>query len=265
MLNPVVSIVTPVYNGEEFIEECIKSIKNQTYTNIEHIIIDGGSTDNTINIVKKYESQYNMKWISEPDNGMYDAINKGFNLSRGEIIAWLNSDDMYMPWAIELVVTAMTRYSHIKWCTGIPAFWNEKNLLTGVAAICPLYYRKFIQKGLYDGRVLGFIQQESTFWMRELWIKAGARIPQDIKLAGDYYLWKKFACYEELYTLNTVLSGFRKHSNQKTNDLSLYYNEIPQRNIVIKIFYKIINKILMLKNSFKVYNNRLYVDLSRRA
>ncbi len=94
---PLVSIVTPSLNQGGFIEDCIRSVKNQSYKNIEHIIVDGGSTDATINILKKYEGTYNMIWLSEPDNGMYDAINKGFKLSKGEIMAWINADDMYLP------------------------------------------------------------------------------------------------------------------------------------------------------------------------
>ena len=95
--HPKVSIVTACYNSEKYIEDCIKSIMRQTYDNVEHIIVDGGSTDGTLDIIKKYENQYNMRWISEKDNGMYDAITKGFRMASGEIYAWLNSDDMYMP------------------------------------------------------------------------------------------------------------------------------------------------------------------------
>ena len=94
----LISIVTPTYNSEEYLEDCILSIKNQKARNFEHIIIDGGSTDSTLSIIRKYENTYPMKWISEPDNGMYDAIAKGFRLAKGEIYCWLNSDDMYMPW-----------------------------------------------------------------------------------------------------------------------------------------------------------------------
>src|SRR4030067_3134955 len=92
---PLVSIITPSLNQGEFIEETILSVKNQTYENIEHIIVDGGSTDDTLNILKKYAGSYRMRWLSEPDNGMYQAINKGMRLANGEILAYLNSDDLY--------------------------------------------------------------------------------------------------------------------------------------------------------------------------
>ena len=98
-----ITIVTAVYNGEKYIEECIKSIMNQTYQNFEHIIMDGGSTDNTLEIAKKYEKLYNVKIYSRKDNGMYDAIANGFELATGDILCWLNSDDMLRPWAFEVM------------------------------------------------------------------------------------------------------------------------------------------------------------------
>ncbi len=99
----LVSIITPSFNQAQFIEQTIKSVQNQDYKNIEHIIIDGGSTDGTIDILKKYSG---IKWISEKDNGQSDAINKGFSTANGEILAWLNSDDYYD----ENIITKVVEY-----------------------------------------------------------------------------------------------------------------------------------------------------------
>ena len=108
-----VSIVTPTYNSEEYLEKCIQSIMGQSHTDYEHIIVDGGSKDRTIEIIKKYENQYNMIWISEPDQGMYDAIAKGFRMATGDILCWLNSDDFYMPWTLKEVSTILDKINRL--------------------------------------------------------------------------------------------------------------------------------------------------------
>lgn len=108
-IEPLVSIITPSFNRLDFIDKCILSVKYQTYKNIEHIVVDGNSSDGTIDLLKKYASQDNRFWyISEPDKGMYDAINKGLSLAKGDIIAYLNTDDLYFPWAVEKVVKELS-------------------------------------------------------------------------------------------------------------------------------------------------------------
>lgn len=220
-----VSIVTPTLNQGRYLQACIDSVRNQTYGDVEHIIVDGGSTDDTIEILKRNEGRYRMLWVSEPDNGMYDAINKGFGIATGEIFAWLNSDDMYMPWGVELAVRVMNA-KQIDWCTGVPGFWTEDGLFHGVPKVLPVYPRCLIRKGYYHGRALGWIQQESTFWTRQLWEKSGG-VNAALHYAGDYYLWKSFAEHADLYTINSVLSGFRQHSQQKSVNMDKYFAEIP--------------------------------------
>ncbi len=100
---PLISIITVVYNGAKILEQTIQSVINQNYENIEYIIIDGGSTDGTLDIIKKYEEQIDL-WISEPDRGLYDAMNKGIKRAQGELIGMINSDDWYEPHAVELIV-----------------------------------------------------------------------------------------------------------------------------------------------------------------
>lgn len=121
---PKISIVTPSYNQGEFIEATINSILTQNYPNLQYIIIDGGSTDGSVEIIKKYE-KYLHFWCSEPDAGQYDAINKGFARSSGEIMAWLNSDDMYCPWVFKTVADVMSDFSEIEWLTTLnPGLWD---------------------------------------------------------------------------------------------------------------------------------------------
>lgn len=102
-LKPLVSIITVVYNGEQYLEQTILSVLNQTYLNIEYIIVDGGSKDRTVDIIKRYEDQIDY-WVSEPDKGIYDAMNKGISLATGELIGIINSDDWYESYCVEEIV-----------------------------------------------------------------------------------------------------------------------------------------------------------------
>jgi hypothetical protein len=178
-----------------------------------------------------------MRWISEKDQGMYDAIKKGFEMAKGDIFCWLNSDDMYMPWALQTVSSVMIN-PKIQWCTGIPSQFNEFGINYCQCRIIPTYSQKVIKKGLMEGRRLGCIQQESTFWTKELYVKSGGINP-DYLFAGDYYLWKSFAGYEKLYVVNSILAGFRVHKGQKSEDRSKYYGEIGMLHTYEKLSSKV--------------------------
>ena len=246
--NPKFSIVTTVYNGEKYIEKCILSVMSQSYKNYEHIIVDAGSTDGTIDIIKKYENKYNMRWISEKDEGMYDGINKGFKLATGDIYAWLNSDDEYLPHAFETVATVMIE-KNIQWCTGFPVVLTEDGKMYQMNTVLPIYLSRYIKKGYHDGRIAGMIQQESTFWTKELWDKVGG-LDKKYKLAGDYWLWRRFAEHEKLYTIDTIIAGFRRHPEQKSANIDEYWNEVGMDSIMHKIFakFKIIKFIIYMQS-----------------
>lgn len=246
----MISIVTPTYNSEDYLERCVLSIKNQDFSDYEHIIIDGGSSDKTLEIIRKYEGTYPMRWISEKDNGMYDAISKGFKMAKGDIFCWINSDDIYMPWTLK-TINQIFQNKSINWCCGAPTQINESEIpyfKITKAAIFPQYC---IKKGWMDGRRLGCVQQESTFWRKALYEQVGG-IDSEYKLAGDYALWVKFAQYEKLYSLNTILAGFRIHPGQKSSDRMAYCNEAHKLSFFESVLnrlkiYRIINIILKKK------------------
>lgn len=254
--NPKISIVTPTYNSEKYLEECILSIKDQKYEMFEHIIVDGGSTDETLSIIKRYENTYPLKWISEPDGGMYDAIAKGFKMATGDIFSWLNSDDFYFPWTLA-VVSKTFQKKHIDWLTGIPSNtkeYGESRITYQLPNLPVVFNTEMIKKGVYDGKRMCFIQQESCFWTNSLYQKAGG-IDVRQNLAGDYYLWKNFANYTRLYTVHCNLASFRIHKGQKSDDMKAYYDETGRKD-VSRFMQKMIQVYLQL---YSLKNYRKYV------
>lgn len=223
MINfPKISIITPSFNQAAYLEETIKSILGQGYPNLEYIIIDGGSTDGSVDIIRKYEKHLTF-WCSEPDKGMYDGIQKGFEKSTGDIMAWLNSDDLYHQRSLFVVAKIFSQFTDIQWLTGIATHFNEQGNIVNVHLhdeAWSLY--RFLQKG----QDFTFIQQESTFWRRSLWELSGKYVSRHYALAGDFELWRRFFQYEKLYTVNTLLAGFRfRMVNQKSLEQRETYNQ----------------------------------------
>ena len=253
----MISIVTPTYNSAEYLEDCIKSIKAQSYKDYEHIIIDGGSNDGTLDIIKRYEGTYPMRWISEKDNGMYDAIAKGFKMAKGDIFCWLNSDDMYMPWTLETVNKIMRKEigdETVQWCVGRDSRFTSDGINYIVSKRIRVFPRNLIKKGWMNGIMLGCIQQESSFWTRELYESVGG-IDSSYKYAGDYHLWRKFAVSASLFSLNSVLAGFRIHEGQKSSDVKAYLLETGNNSLFKKMgakckIYKLIARIFEKKNKY---------------
>ena len=227
---PKISIVTPSFNQAQFLEATIESVLLQKYPNLEYIIIDGGSTDGSLEIIKKYEKDLHF-WCSEPDAGQYDAINKGFAKSTGEIMTWLNSDDMYCPWALKTIASIFSELPQVEWLTTLnPLKWDWYGICIN-SRLMPGFSKAGFLDGCYlhQGKnSMGAIQQESTFWRRSLWKKAGNRISTEFKLAGDFDLWCRFYAHAELYGTPSPLGGFRSQINQRSSQTELYKVEVEK-------------------------------------
>ena len=216
---PKISIVTPSLNQAQFIEETIHSVLAQNYPNIEYVIIDGGSTDGSVEIIRRREEQL-AYWVSEPDAGQYDAINKGFNKTTGEIMAWLNSDDKYTPWAFSVAAEIFRTYPEVEWLTTLyPLCWDSKGRAVECSYIGGFNRQSFFREANLPRRRWydrSCIQQESTFWRRSLWERVGGYVDASLNFAGDFELWGRFFQNTALYGVATPLAGFRKHRAQKT-------------------------------------------------
>lgn len=203
-----ISIVTVCYNMAQYIETTIKSVISQGYPNLEYIIIDGGSTDGTQKIIEKYKEQL-AYYVSEQDNGMYDAISKGFSKATGDIFAWINADDVYMPWTLHTVNNVFCSYPETMWLGGKHTFLNEEGLLTMIFPKTSIKNSKDIANGWCRGNLLGPLQQESMFWRKELYKKSGG-LDISYKYAGDFELWTRFAVHSQLTKIDIPLAAFRK-------------------------------------------------------
>lgn len=207
---PKISIVTPSFNQGQFIEATILSILNQGYPNLEYIIIDGGSTDNTVEIIKKYE-KYISYWISETDNGQTDAINKGFEKCTGEIFNWLNSDDIMMPNALFTITKHFIENENVSCVTGLEdRFINDK--------IVNRSFGTSIESTIEETITKAHIDQPSTFFRKNS-IHSVFPLHEGLKYCMDSYLWINYLILNgqnNCIQIEEALIYFRYHDDSKT-------------------------------------------------
>jgi len=204
---PLVSIVTPSFHQARYIEATIRSVLSQDYPRIEYLIVDGGSTDGTVEIIKKYEGRVAW-WVSEKDQGQTDAINKGFGRARGQILAWLNSDDTYEPGAISAAVKYLLDHPDVGMVYGDCNFINDDGRVIGKFGSAQTNYR-LLRRGYVH------IPQQTMFFRAEWWKHVGPLDPS-FYFAMDYDLWTRLAAHTELKYVPRTWANFRLHTAGKT-------------------------------------------------
>jgi hypothetical protein len=218
-LPPRIALVTPSFNQARFLEAALRSVHDQAYPALEHVVVDGGSNDGSVAILDRWTGRL-AHWSSEPDRGQYDAVNRGFARTSGEVMGWLNSDDLHAPWTLALVGEIFERFPQVEWLTTqYPLLFDEAGHATQTGYGGGFNEAAFRRGGNLPGRgwfATGFVQQESTFWRRSLWEKAGGFVEASLALAGDYELWCRFFDHAPLHAVAAPIAGFRRHADQKT-------------------------------------------------
>jgi glycosyltransferase involved in cell wall biosynthesis len=235
---PLVSIITVCYNSEKYIRDTIESVLNQTYDNIEYIIIDGASTDNTLNIIKEYEPKFNgrMKWISESDNGIYYAMNKGIDLAKGKIIGIINSDDWYEINTIKTVVKTFEENNNI-------------DIVYGLLRIIKNNKEFKIESTNYEFLEKKMIPHPTVFIKKIIYNKYG-NFNLDYKYSADYELMLRFYEFNVNFKkIDQILTNFRVGGAWEQNQL---------RSSIETISIKKEKKIISTKKS-KIYKIKIYL------
>jgi glycosyltransferase involved in cell wall biosynthesis len=200
-----ISVVIPCFNAVASINRTLNSVKNQEYRDFECIVIDGGSTDGTLDVLHSH-SDWLTKIVSEKDEGQYHAIKKGFALATGELLCWLNADDIYFPWTFRIVNRVFSEFKYIQWISGLRADMRDEAVL-GMNNAIP-FPRELIQSGwFYPGSACGCIMQEACFWTKKLYDLSGG-IDCMWKMAADFDLWIRFAQHADLYATTALLGAF---------------------------------------------------------
>ena len=256
---PTISIITPSLNQGDYIEETILSVLSQGYPNIEYLVMDGCSSDNTLQILEKYAGR--LKWISEPDKGQTNAINKGLQMTTGSIVGFLNADDTLAPGALQKIAESFSTNQDIKWVTGKCYIVNEegeeirrsitnyKNLLLRLRSFHLLF-------------VTNYISQPATFWARTAFDELGP-MDESLHYVMDYEYWLRlYSKYPPLF-LPEYLAFFRVQRNSKTTrkgHSSIYIDE--EKNIIQRYTSSYLP--MFLHNTHRYIMTMIYSILNHR-
>lgn len=224
-----ISIITPCLNSLDLLKDTVFSVLFQKavmegQTELEYIICDGESTDGSLEWLESLNHS-GIHLMTSKDEGLYDALAKGLKAATGDIVAYLNAGDYYSPYAFNILCNVFAD-GNVKWITGYSTWYNQKGYL--VSALLPYRYRRsLIQKGGYGYLVPWiWIQQESTFWRKELLESVDLKKLANFKFAGDYYLWHQFSKVADLNIVKAYIGGFRQHFGQISQNTKQYHNEM---------------------------------------
>lgn len=257
---PRISIITPSYNQSQFIEKTIRSVLLQNYPNLEYIVIDGDSKDDSINIIKKYKYWFKY-WVSEPDRGQSHAINKGFAKATGEIYAWLNSDDIYLPGALSLIAEGFANNNDIGALVGIGHKVDRKgNIVYTPPGKTELSFNSFL-----DWHQAHFLQP-ACFFTNNAWRDCGL-LDEHLHYCMDLDLWLKIAQKFSFARINAVLSHATVHRDAKTTamkqqmivEIALLVMQYGAREIAYRDLMSMANALVDANRKIQIFtSNPLY-------
>lgn len=237
-------ILTPCLNAAHYIDDTILSVISQIGDfSVHYHVQDGGSSDGTVSNLERwseliasescplFRNNISFSFGSVPDSGIYDAINNGFDVnlireSSDVMMTWINAGDRLEQGALQTVSTLRNTHSDIVWLSGGFAHINDEGSVIASMSGGTSVSQVAMNAGLYEGRLLGFLQQEGVFWTSGLWNKSGGAINRKLKLAGDFDLWRQFSKHAPCHKVNTITGYFRRHENGLSANIDDYYREI---------------------------------------
>ncbi len=256
-----ISVITPSFNQVSFLKQTIESVKIQDLSlELEHIIVDGGSTDGSVDYLRSLGDT--VRWISEPDRGQADAVNKGIRMASGEIIGWLNSDDLYFPGALQTVADYFRDHPDCRWAYGrcriIDSSGNEQ--WKWITRYKNARLKKFTLSKLLREN---FISQPAVFFRKDLFEEAGP-LSVDLHYAMDYDLWLRFAGIVPAGVIYKDLASFRRHGSSKS-ETGFRDQFFEQYAVSKKYGPSFFNRAAHRFNIFKIINSYRLINLFRKA